>query len=82
MNELLIADAKLAERLDRADGPVEICAPDGRRLGFFTPATPAKYRLEPQIGEEELARREAGIGGRSYTATEVETKMREWRCSK
>jgi hypothetical protein len=77
---ILIADDQLAAKLDRADEPVEICARDGRRLGFFTPAKPGRHQLEPRISQEELDRR-LNEPGKGYSAEEVAAKMREWRCS-
>jgi hypothetical protein len=44
--------------------PVPICAPDGRVLVYATPVKPVQFKLEPQISEEELQRREAKGGGR------------------
>jgi hypothetical protein len=79
---ILIADEQLTAKLDRADGPLEICTRDGRRLGFFTPAKPAKRRLEPTISDEELQRRLAEPDAQSYTAEQVEARMRELRCSR
>jgi hypothetical protein len=79
---ILIADEQLAAKLDRADGPLEICTRDGRRLGFFTPAKPAQRHLEPRISEEELRRRETDPNARWYTAEEVEAKIRELRCGR
>ncbi len=79
---ILIADEQLTAKLDRADGPLEICTRDGRRLGFFTPAKPAKHRLEPTISDEELQRRLAESDAQSYTADQVESGMRELRCSR
>jgi len=78
---ILIADEQLAAKLDRADGPVEICARDGRRLGFFTPAKPAQHRLEPRISEEEARRRLSDPNGRWYTADEVAARLRELQCT-
>lgn len=79
---ILIADEQLTAKLDRADGPLEICARDGRRLGFFTPAKPAQRQLEPRISEEELRRRETDPNAKWYTAEEVEAKIRELRCGR
>ena len=79
---ILIVDETVTAKLEMADGPVEVYARDGRRLGFFTPGPPKRYKLEPQISEEELARRENDPNGKWYTADEVAAKMREWRCSK
>jgi hypothetical protein len=79
---ILIADDELAAKLDRADGPVEICTRDGRRLGFFSPAKPAKHNLEPRISEEEIQRRLAEPDSESFTAAQVEARIRELRCSR
>jgi hypothetical protein len=78
---ILIADEQLAAKLDGAEGPVEICSRDGRRLGFFTPAKPAQHRPEPRISEQEAQRRLSDPNGRWYTADEVAARMRELRCS-
>ena len=79
---ILIADEQLAAKLDRADGPLEICARDGRRLGFFTPAKPATRQLEPRISDEEAERRLNDPNAKWYTAAEVEAKIRELRCGR
>ncbi len=79
---ILIADEQLAARLDRADGPVEICTRDGRRLGFFSPAKPAQHHLAPRISEEEIQRRLAEPDSESFTAAQVEARIRELRCSR
>ena len=79
---ILIADDQLAAKLDGADQPLEICTRDGRRLGFFTPAKPAKRRLEPQISEEEARRRLTDPNGAWVTAEQVAAKIRELRCSR
>ena len=76
---ILIADEQLAAKLDRADMPVEICTRDGRRLGFFCPAKPAKHQLEPRISEEEIERRLNDPDAKWFTAAEVEAKLRELR---
>lgn len=81
MSEVMIADEKLIERLDRADGPLEICTWDGRRLGFFTPAKPAQYNWEPPGGWDEAfreAERDANDpNAKWYTAEQVEARLRE-----
>jgi hypothetical protein len=79
---ILIADEQLTAKLDKADGPLEICARDGRRLGYFSPAKPAKHQLEPRISEEELLQRENDHSGKWYTAEEVEARMRDIRCGR
>jgi hypothetical protein len=60
----IIADENLQEQLQQADGPVRICAPDGTVLAYASPAKPARLRLEPQVSNEELRRREEKGGGR------------------
>jgi hypothetical protein len=79
---ILIADEQFIAKLDRADWPVEICTHDGRRLGFFTPAKPVKHNLEPRISEEEIQRRLAEPDSESFTAAQVEARIRELRCSR
>lgn len=79
---ILIADEQLAAKLDRADGPVEICARDGRRLGFFSPAKPAQHRLDPRISMEEAERRLNDPDATWFTAEQVEARIRELRCSR
>ena len=70
--------ADLADEFGRAGEPVEVRAPDGRLIGTFTPA---RRPPEPNISEEELRRREADTTSKTYTAAEVEAKLRELRCS-
>jgi hypothetical protein len=72
---ILVVDETLTTRLEKADGPVEICARDGRRLGFFTPGPPRQYNLEPQISEDELRRREQDTGA-GHTTAEVLARLR------
>jgi len=79
---ILIADDQLAAKLARADWPVEICTRDGRRLGYFCPAKPANHNLEPRISEEEIQRRLADSDSESFTAGQVESKLRELRGSR
>ena len=79
---ILIADEQLAARLDRADGPVEICTRDGRRLGFFSPAKPAQHQLEPRISLEEADRRLNDPNAEWFTADQVAARMREIRCGR
>jgi hypothetical protein len=62
---IVIVDEPLTAKLVRADGPLEVCARDGRVLGYFTPVGPPKqYKLEPQVSEEELDRRSRQKSGR------------------
>jgi hypothetical protein len=60
--------------------PLQIRSQDGTVLGVII-ATPGD-RIEPAISDEELRRREADLGGKWYTAAEVEQKLKDWRCSK
>jgi hypothetical protein len=73
---ILIVDEALGAKLGKADGPVEICTRDGRRLGFFTPGPPAKYDLEPKISEEEMRHREQDTTSKGHTTAEVLTRLR------
>ncbi len=62
---LLIVPEALTTRLASADGPVELVAADGRRLGYFTPGPPRQYNLEPPpLPPGELDRRFDAGGGR------------------
>lgn len=61
---VVIISEPLSTRLDAASTPLEICAPDGRVLGYFTPAKSPKRQLEPPASVEELNRRFAAGGGR------------------
>jgi hypothetical protein len=79
---ILIADEQLTAKLEQADTPVEICARDGRRLGFFTPSKPAQHQLEPGISREEAERRLNDQNAKWFTAEQVEARMRELRCSR
>lgn len=64
---ILIVDDPLTTKLAAADAPLEICASDGRVLGYFTPAKEAKpLKLDPGISEEEMDRRLAAGGGRTW----------------
>jgi hypothetical protein len=78
---ILLADGAWAHKLDQLNEPVEICTPDGRRLGFFTPSKPMTYQLQPRISEEELERRFTDHNGKWFTAEEVANKLEELRCS-
>ena len=56
----LIVDASLLARLRGLDESAELCDPDGRTIGVFSPmAEGSDYRLEPQVSAEELQRRAA-----------------------
>lgn len=76
MNRLIIADEAMQKKLGAGDQPVMICAPDGTVLGYFTPTTPQKLNLQPQISEEEIARRVADTTSPTYTTDEIIAYLR------
>jgi hypothetical protein len=76
---ITIADDTLAAALADAGAPVEVQARDGRVLGTFTPRSKAPA---PQISEEELRRRENDQSAKTFTAGEVEARLRELRCKR
>lgn len=77
MTRLIIADEGMQKKLGKADEPVMICTADGTVLGYFTPATPTeKLKLQPQISEEEIARRLADRTSPTYTTEEVISYLR------
>ncbi len=61
---IIIVHDPLTAKLAAADAPVELCAPDGRLLGYFTPAKEKMLNLDPGISDEEAERRLAAGGGR------------------
>jgi hypothetical protein len=61
---IIIVHDPLTAKLAAADAPLEVCAPDGRLLGYFTPAKERQYNLEPPGTPEELDARFAAGGGR------------------
>lgn len=61
---IIIVHDPLTAKLAAADAPLEVLAPDGRVLGYFTPTKPKRYNLDPGISEEEMDRRFAAGGGR------------------
>jgi hypothetical protein len=63
----IIADESLRAKLEAANGPVPICASDGRVLAYATPTKAATLNLQPQISEEEIQRRIKAGGGRKLT---------------
>ena len=73
---ILILDETTLAKLEAADGPIELCARDGRRVGFFTPSKPMQYRLEPQISEEEMSRREQRRDGRTLAEIMADLEKR------
>jgi hypothetical protein len=82
MSKLIIADENMQKKLGNAGEPVMICAPDGTVLGYFTPTTPTeKLKLQPQISEEEIARRLADRTSPTYTTEEIIQYLRGLRCT-
>jgi hypothetical protein len=70
MSKLVIVTEEMRAKLGK-DEPVMICTADGTVLGYFTPtAPPEKLNLQPQISEEEMARRMADTSP-GYTTEEV-----------
>jgi hypothetical protein len=67
----LIVPASLSGQLIRLEQSVELCDESGRVLGLFLPSPdPSEYeRVEPQISEEELQRRERS--DKWYSTAEV-----------
>ncbi len=61
---IMIVDGPLAKRFDAAEDAVQVCTPDGRLLGYFSPARPRTLCLDPQISAAELDRIEADGPGR------------------
>jgi len=81
MTDVKITDPVLIRTFKGTGEPLAVCGPDGRVLGYFTPAKESLRHLEPLISEEELTRRENDRTSKTHTAAEVEAKMKEWRCS-
>lgn len=63
---LVIVDGELEQKLNAADRPVQVCTPQGKVLGYFTPTKPVPIDLDPGISGEELDRRYAEGGGRTW----------------
>ncbi len=61
----VIVPESLKAKFEAADAPLQVCTPDGRVIGYFTPSKPAKLNLDPGISEEELLRRFREGGGRT-----------------
>lgn len=73
MSHITITDEQLRAAFNSAERPVNICGPDGKMIGFFTPLRLADIPL--QISEEELARRFADKTGPWYTTDEVKRHL-------
>jgi hypothetical protein len=67
-------DRDTLAKLMAENGPVEICDPSGLVVGRFSTEGGGRRR-EPQISEEELARREAAGSGR--TLAEIMADLRK-----
>jgi len=63
MSLLIVNDSPTAQ-LAAANDPIELCAPDGRLLGYFTPVKERIYQLEPPASDAELEAIFAAGGGR------------------
>ena len=61
---IMIVEGGLATRFSAADDPLQVCTPDGRLLGYFSPVRPRTLLLEPPVSNAELERIEAEGPGR------------------
>lgn len=68
----IVLDDTTGGKLAGAQRCVEVCDSSGRTLGFFTPGGAAI--LDPQVSDEELARRERD--DETFTTTEVQAHLR------
>ena len=55
-------DENLASQLAASPGPLELCDPNGKVVGRFTPITPSK--IEIPFTEEEIQKSKQKKGGR------------------
>jgi hypothetical protein len=76
-----IQDPKAVAALESAKAPVDVQTADGRFLGRFIPADPAKKMSFPEFGmtDEEIAREDNDPNTRWYTADEVMARLRQLR---
>ncbi len=74
----LIVDPSTGAKLAQAKQLLELCDAAGRILGQFIPAldTTLCQKLEPQITEDEMRRREAKGGGRPLGAIMADLEKR------
>ncbi len=65
MNQIIV-DAAATSQLRVAVAPCAVFDPNGRKLGYFTPALdPSEYEnLEPPFSNDELSRASQEAGGR------------------
>ena len=61
----LVVDAATQAQLSSAGDMVVLCDSAGRVLGHFFPLPKDRSRMEPQVSEEELDRRQREGGGRT-----------------
>lgn len=59
----IVVDSDLWAKLSNPLGPVELCDPTGRTLGYLYP-TPGEGKVVSPFSDEELLRREQEPGGR------------------
>ena len=62
MNQITITDEAVLARLAEGNSTITVRDPAGNVCGYITPLRPSD--LQPQISDEEIARREAAGGGR------------------
>ncbi len=75
---ITIADDRLAAEFALLSDTVQVRGPNGKIIGIFTPS-----QAPPMlISEEELKRRSDDLTGKTFTAAEVEAKLRELQSSK
>lgn len=58
-------DTTLTAKLRGLAHPVELCDESGRILGRYVPVANSEDWTQPQISDEEMARRKQEIGGRA-----------------
>ena len=64
----VVVDSDFWSRLNNPEGPVELCDPSGRTVGYLYPAPClelASAKAMSPFSDEELLRREQEPGGRS-----------------
>ena len=61
-------DPTLTAKLRGLAHPVEFCDDSGRILGRYVPVATPDDRTQPQISDEEMARRKQETGGRTLAA--------------
>ncbi len=65
----VVVDAEFWGKLNNPQGPVELCDPSGRTVGYLYPLPaspdPGNSKVASPFSDEELLRREREPGGRS-----------------